>query len=111
MFTDSTGLVAGLVGGLPLIPAVARTTRFRAWRWSVRWACSRRAALPAVVHRSNWNLAFGVLPPYSSRQGVFWVASDHGTPGGRISSGQLAYNLAIVVVWRFRAKVAWALSA
>lgn len=53
---------------------------------------------------SNWNLAFGVLPPYWAAK-AFWVASDHGTWWPYLVGGAV-YNLAIVWVLfrRFRAK-------
>ncbi|WP_029112683.1 hypothetical protein [Mycobacterium sp. URHB0044] len=53
---------------------------------------------------SDWNLAFGVLPPYWAAK-AFWVASDHGAWWPYLLGG-VAYNLA--VAWplfrRFLAK-------
>jgi fluoroquinolone transport system permease protein len=42
---------------------------------------------------SDWNLAFGVLPPYWAAK-AFWEASDHATWWPYLVAG-LGYNLAI----------------
>lgn len=61
--------------------------------------------LPWFIH-SNWNVAFGVLPPYWAAK-AFWSASGHGTWWPYLIAGT-AYNLAIawLLFRRFRAKYA-----
>jgi fluoroquinolone transport system permease protein len=48
--------------------------------------------LPWFIH-SDWNLAFGVLPPYWAAK-AFWAAGDHATWWPYLVAG-LGYNLAI----------------
>lgn len=59
--------------------------------------------LPWFIH-SDWNLAFGVLPPYWAAK-AFWVASAHGMWWPYLLGG-FAYNLAIAwpLFRRFQAK-------
>jgi fluoroquinolone transport system permease protein len=53
---------------------------------------------------SQWNLAFGVLPPYWAAK-TFWVASEHGTWWPYLVAGTV-YNLAVawLLFRRFVAK-------
>lgn len=100
------GLVAGLSAVVTLLLILAVANNKIQGLAMVRALGMLIAGLPCLPWfiSSNWNLAFGVLPPYWAAK-AFWVASDHGTWWPYLVGGAV-YNLAIVWVLfrRFRAK-------
>lgn len=74
------GLVAGLSAVVTLLLILAVANNKIQGLAMVRALGMLIAGLPCLPWfiSSNWNLAFGVLPPYWAAK-AFWVASDHGT--------------------------------
>jgi fluoroquinolone transport system permease protein len=100
------GLLAGLSAIVTLLLIVAFANNKVQGLAAVRALGMLIAGLPCLpwfIH-SNWNVAFGVLPPYWAAK-AFWVASDHGTWWPYLAVG-VAYNLGVawVLFRRFHAK-------
>ncbi len=100
------GLLAGLSAIVTLLLIVAFADNKIQGLAAVRALGMLIAGLPCLpwfIH-SNWNVAFGVLPPYWAAK-AFWVASDHHTWWPYLVAGAV-YNLsaAWVLFRRFHAK-------
>jgi fluoroquinolone transport system permease protein len=99
-------LLAGLSAVVTLLLILAMANNKIQGLAAVRALGMLIAGLPCLPWfiDSDWNLAFGVLPPYWAAK-AFWVASDHGIWWPYLVAGVL-YNLAIAwpLFRRFRAK-------
>ena len=100
------GLLAGVSAGVTLLLIIALAGNKIQGLAMVRGLGMLIAGLPClpwVIH-SQWNLAFGVLPPYWPAK-AFWVASAHGMWWPYLVAG-FVYNVAIAwpLFRRFQAK-------
>ena len=100
------GLLAGLSAVVTLLLIVAAAGNKIQGLAMVRALGMLIAGLPCLpwfIH-SNWNLAFGVLPPYWAAK-AFWGANGNGTWWPYLLAG-IVYNVAIAwaLFGRFRAK-------
>ncbi len=100
------GLLAGLSAVVSMLLILAMASNKIQGLAAVRALGMLIAGLPCLpwfIH-SEWNLAFGVLPPYWAAK-AFWVAGEHGVWWPYLVGG-VVYNLA--VAWplfrRFLAK-------
>lgn len=100
------GLLAGLSAVVTLLLIIAVASNKIQGLAMVRGLGMLIAGLPCLPWfiDSNWNLAFGVLPPYWAAK-AFWVASAHGMWWPYLLAG-VGYNLAIAwpLFRRFQAK-------
>ena len=89
------GLLAGVSAIVTLLLIVAVASNKIQGIAMVRALGMLIAGLPCLPWfiDSDWNLAFGVLPPYWAAK-AFWVASDHGTWWPYLLGG-VVYNLAV----------------
>lgn len=100
------GLLSGLSAVVCLLLILAMASNKIQGLAALRALGMLVSGLPSLawfVH-SDWNLAFGVLPPYWAAK-AFWVASDHGTWWPYLLIG-VVYNLAVAwpLLRRFLAK-------
>lgn len=89
------GLLAGLSAVVTLLMIIAMASNKIQGLAAVRGLGMLIAGLPCLpwfIH-SNWNVAFGVLPPYWAAK-AFWLASGHATWWPYLLTG-VGYNLAI----------------
>ena len=100
------GLLAGMSAIVTLLLILAMANNKIQGLAAVRALGMLIAGLPCLpwfIH-SDWNLAFGVLPPYWAAK-AFWAASDHGTWWPYLLGGVI-YNMALAwpLFRRFLAK-------
>jgi fluoroquinolone transport system permease protein len=89
------GLLAGLSAVVTLLLIIAVASNKIQGLAAIRalgMLISGLPCLPWFIH-SDWNLAFGVLPPYWAAK-AFWIASDDGTWWPYLLVG-VVYNLAV----------------
>ena len=89
------GLLAGLSAVLTLLLIIAVASnkiQGLAAISALGMLISGLPCLPWFIH-SDWNLAFGVLPPYWAAK-AFWIDSDDGTWWPYLLVG-VVYNLAV----------------
>ena len=100
------GLLSGLSAVVCLLLIVAVANNKIQGLAMVRALGMLIAGLPSLPWfiESDWNLAFGVVPPYWAAK-AFWVAGDHGTWWPYVLGG-IVYNLAVAwpLLRRFLAK-------
>lgn len=89
------GLLAGVSAVVTLLLIIAMASNKIQGLAMVRALGMLIAGLPCLPWfiDSDWNLAFGVLPPYWAAK-AFWQASDHATWWPYLVAG-LGYNLAV----------------